>query len=84
MFVGVKPLMPKIAEKIKNECQAGTFVMSYRFLIPCSQINENECEIKIKRTELHTEEDQGILDASLVYDQDEMRIYQLSSTKSNK
>ncbi|GFH61815.1 hypothetical protein CTEN210_18291 [Chaetoceros tenuissimus] len=68
MIFGVKPLMPAIAEKIGNECDPGTFVMAYRFHVPiCSseQVNEKG-EIR-----------DGSLEADLIYDEEEMRIYQL-------
>jgi hypothetical protein len=64
--------MPMIAGKINQECKPGTFVMSYRFLIPCIENAENDTAQKSN--------DQDKLDASLIYDKDEMRIYQLRST----
>ena len=70
--------MPKIAKKINNECQSGTFVMSYRFLIPC----QTEAEIITEEEDDDDDNELEKLDATMVYDKDEMRIYKLSS--SNK
>lgn len=76
--------MPKIAKKISDECQPGTYVMSYRFLIPCKQVAIEGVTDHMKgenqeNSKLHAKEElPGKLDATLIYDQEEMRIYQLS------
>jgi hypothetical protein len=70
MIFGVKPLMPKIAHKIQSECRPGTFVLSYRFHIP----------IKIPSDYQSMEGDEvtdGFLNADLVFDEEEMRVYRL-------
>mmetsp|Transcript_8443 Transcript_8443/g.12677 ORF Transcript_8443/g.12677 Transcript_8443/m.12677 type:complete len:260 (+) Transcript_8443:113-892(+) len=84
MIFGVKPLMPKIAEKLRNECRPGTFIMSYRFLIPysggeddndCNGISSNGSD---KKERAHDDvPTSSSLNAKLVYDKDEMRIYEL-------
>ena len=74
MIFGVKPLMPAIADKIEKECNPGTFVMAYRFHVPiCSSEQVNE----------KGEVPDGSLEADLIYDEEEMRIYQLRD-KINK
>lgn len=68
MIFGVKPLMPAIANKIEKECDPGTFVMAYRFHVPiCSSEQVHEKGIV----------PDGSLEADLIYDEEEMRIYQL-------
>jgi len=58
IIFGVKPLMPAIADKIRNEAKPGAFVISYRFLLPLG----DQC---------------GQIDAEIIKDQEDMRIYQL-------
>ncbi len=72
MIFGVKPLMAKVAKKIETECKPGTYVMSYRFLVPLQpEIEEHESSNKND-----AKESIG-LQAKLVYDEEEMRIYKL-------
>lgn len=78
--------MPQIAKKISDECKPGTFVMSYRFFIPCKPIGYEQCDnyeleegTKSRMSDIDGDEELGKLDARLVYDKDEMRIYELSS-----
>ena len=72
MIFGVTPLMPKIAAKIAEECKPGTFVLSYRFHVPIS--NQDHTAKNVKAQSLD-----GAMVANLVYDKDEMRIYELLS-----
>ena len=82
--------MPKIAEKVRNECRPGTYVLSYRFLIPCmdeSGVNENISSINNNRKKhleriKETKDENTSLDAMLVYDKEEMRIYELRHPKN--
>mmetsp|Transcript_12345 Transcript_12345/g.23137 ORF Transcript_12345/g.23137 Transcript_12345/m.23137 type:complete len:257 (+) Transcript_12345:33-803(+) len=84
MIFGVKPLMPKIAKKISKECKSGTFVMSYRFCIP---LLGSSASCTLKKFENGSNEisskgddeaaDFGLLAADLIYDKEEMKIYQL-------
>lgn len=78
--------MPKIADKIKSECRSGTYIMSYRFLIPC--INDYDlaptADESINSTTKFQENgddcdttQKSSLDATLIYEKNEMRIYQL-------
>jgi hypothetical protein len=68
-FFGVTPLLIPISEKIAKECRAGTHVLAYRFPLPLS-------------TKQHGDGDDGDESetetpyAKLVYDEEEMRIYQ--------
>ena len=68
MIFGVTPLMPKIATKIAEECKPGTFILSYRFHVPI--INQ---DLAGKRDKAKN----GVMIANLVYEKDEMRIYEL-------
>jgi hypothetical protein len=60
MIFGVKPLMVPISQKLAKECAPGTRILSYRFLLPV----QNDTSVK-----------EGLLNADLVYDKDEMRVY---------
>ena len=75
MIFGVKPLMPKIAHKIQSECRTGTFVLSYRFHIPL--MNGNDHKVKLGQNEVKGSA--GFLNADLVYDEEDMRVYRLRS-----
>ena len=76
MVFGVKPLMPRIADKISTECKGGTCVMSYRFRIPtvgnASGSNGGNGGI--------VDRSNGKLDAEMVYDEEEMRVWKISTT----
>jgi hypothetical protein len=71
MIFGVRPLMAPIAKKIETECQPGTYVMSYRFLVP---LQADPDEVVLNKD--NAKEYVG-LKADLVYDEEEMRIYKL-------
>jgi len=97
MIFGVSPLMPRIADKIQNECQPGTFVLAYRFKLPI--ISDFPNVSNEKSNLLHLESLNKVisgarenidyqsnnveklslrpLNASLIYDIEEMRIYKL-------
>jgi len=82
LIFGVRPLMGKVAEKIGRECRVGTFVLAYRFRIPLLSGEVvgggklggggDDCDggVVVGRAK-------GVLDAKLIYDVEEMRIYQL-------
>lgn len=70
--------MPMIANKIKTECQPGTYVMSYRFLIPCiDRVDPTTNKDTTSPVSVASNNDDTALDANLIYDKDEMRIYEL-------
>lgn len=78
MVFGVRPLMPRVAEKIGRECRPGTFVMSYRFRIPLlGDLGVGERKILRHGDGNRVEEGASMLDANMIYDVEEMRIYQL-------
>lgn len=82
MIFGVKPLMPKIANKIQSECKPGTFVLSYRFLIPIIDSSSTKVSVNLGLRNCdvnHNKPLSGVLNADLVYDEEEMRVYQLRS-----
>lgn len=69
MIFGVKPLMPRIANKIKKECLPGTYVLSYRFNLPTASKegkNNDDDEFSKNKAELN---------ATNVFDEEEMRIW---------
>ena len=68
MIFGVKPLMAPIAKKIEAECGSGTYLMSYRFHVPLQSKDEPS---------KNNTSEKGALRADLVYDEEEMRIYEL-------
>ena len=81
MIFGVKPLMPQIASKIGQECQPGTFIMSYRFHVPLLNTNLVEKKSDTEYMTGTTKKEESGLNATLVYDKDEMRIYELPKQK---
>lgn len=61
LIFGVTPLMEPISRKLARECAPGTHVLAYRFKLP-----------------LHTTEQRDgpkLLNAEIVYDAEEMRVY---------
>ena len=77
MIFGVKPLMPRIANKISTECRLGTCVMSYRFRIPTAG------DVGISNPNSTGDGDSdGKLHAGLVYDEEEMRVWQMNISES--
>lgn len=82
MIFGVKPLMPLIADKIATECRPGTFVMSYRFHVPLYSAAQAKVMVKVQEMDTTASssggrDGKGALGADLVYDHEEMRIYEL-------
>jgi len=77
MIFGVAPLMPRIADLIERECRPGCWIMSYRFRVPlASSCNGDEMKSKKDQTPI---EGCGGIRASMIYDEEEMRIYELNS-----
>ena len=73
MIFGVNSLMSRIAELIQNECRR-VYVMSYRFRVPLKRdLKENtgSCDNKLRH------EGRKTIDALLIYEEEEMRIYEL-------
>lgn len=76
MIFGVQSLMPRIAKMIERDCQPGCFIMSYRFRLPIANVTKDSDEgTKTKKSGLH---------ASLIYDEEEMRIYELHRDKTDE
>ena len=82
MIFGVKPLMPMIAKKLQTECAPGTFVLSYRFLVPIA--SEHDAIVAKGDIGQDRVENSQLLDATLIYDQEEMRIYQIRGPEREK
>ena len=92
MIFGVQPLMSQISKLIESECPSGCFLMSYRFRIPLASNNndtntsfdndKDQEEVKKTQVESNKEESNGSgIHASLIYDEEEMRIYELHHKK---
>jgi len=78
MIFGVAPLMPRIANLIERECQPGCWIMSYRFRVPLAN-NGNNDEVKTKKDHASVMRGSDGIHASLIYDEEEMRIYELNN-----
>lgn len=75
LIFGISSLMQPLSEKLARTCQTGTHVLSYRFPLPVANnaiSSNNEKDISA-----------SLLRAKLIYDIDEMRIYECESTVSN-
>ena len=78
MIFGVKPLMPQIAELVQRECQPGCFLMSYRFRVPLMNEKKNATKTTNSDKDSNVQSNESLLDADLIYDEEEMRIYELN------
>ena len=80
MIFGVQSLMPKIAALVQNECRPGCYLMSYRFRVPLLLTDDEETAAESigggKHEKKGNDSFAGI-NASLIYDEEEMRIYEL-------
>mmetsp|Transcript_37135 Transcript_37135/g.80168 ORF Transcript_37135/g.80168 Transcript_37135/m.80168 type:complete len:254 (+) Transcript_37135:315-1076(+) len=81
MIFGVQPLMPKIADLVQRECHPGCFLMSYRFRVPLltnatSDVKKNADTIRDQDDVAKASSSSGI-DATVIYDKEDMRIYEL-------
>lgn len=83
MIFGVQQLMPKIADLVQRECTPGCFLMSYRFRVPL--LADRKKSAGKKDGSVNNEKDDSSeassfgsgINATLVYDKEEMRIYEL-------
>ena len=71
MIFGVKSLMPQIATLVQNQCQPGCYLISYRFKVPLLSEKKTSGENDGK-------DNANLLDATLIHEKEEMRIYQLN------
>jgi hypothetical protein len=62
MIFGIQPLMRSISSKLAKECRPGTTVLSYRFELPVTSADKDV--------------DDSLLDAQVIYYEQEMRVYQ--------
>jgi hypothetical protein len=67
MIFGVTPLMRPLSEKLAQECSGGTHVLSYRFRLPTITTARDGTG--------------NLLNAELIYDEEEMRIYRVQGNK---
>lgn len=85
MVFGVGPLMPDVAGLVSRECRAGCFLMSYRFRVPllADAGGGDGAETTSGGSSGPIEDSSsGCVDASLIYDEEEMRIYELKDAAS--
>ena len=75
MIFGVTSLMPKIADLIVKECNPGIFIMSYRFRVPLLT-EEEKCDNYANALN-ESRIPSGVIDASLIYEEEEMRVYEI-------
>eukprot|EP00985_Skeletonema_marinoi_P025608 scaffold18972_cov144-Skeletonema_marinoi.AAC.7 len=80
MIFGVAPLMPRISNMIETECRTGCWIMSYRFRVPLASGYD---VVKNKKDQASVGGSGGI-HASLIYDEEEMRIYELNSVDTTE
>ena len=80
MIFGVKALMPRIADLVQRECAPGCVLVSYRFRVPL--VAEGRIDGDVNHHAEENSTSSGSVHATLIYDEEEMRIYEL--TKSNE
>jgi hypothetical protein len=73
MMFGVTPLMKKFSAKLHQELKVGGHIMSYRFELPTRETCDN----------IDADPDDELVKATLVYDLEEMRIYQVQGQKES-
>jgi hypothetical protein len=77
MIFGVKPLMKRISNKLRKECKPGAHVLSYRFPLPLEGVSSSD-QKKTKSFPSNNDDDNNtLLNAEIVYDKEEMRIYKV-------
>lgn len=81
MVFGVQSLMPQIADLVGRECAPGCYLMSYRFRVPLLDRDDGGVAVGGVENESASSSPSGGIDASLVYDEEEMRIYELNCPK---
>jgi SAM-dependent methyltransferase len=80
MVFGVTPLMPRLADLLRRECRPGCFVLAYRFRVPLAtdaaggRDDDEDGAVPPAAS--------GSIHATLVYDEEEMRIYELDEASS--
>lgn len=102
MIFGVNSLMKSISELLAQNCQQGTYILAYRFLIPLENtLSKTTHDPPNKRMEEHHVDTyprsndkpptfttptgssiENLLKAKLVYDEEEMRVYECTSTRN--
>ena len=66
--------MVPLSEKLARECAPGTLILSYRFMIPLAS-NEKES---------FDAASDALLSADVIYDHEEMRIYQVKEASHDE
>lgn len=77
MIFGVKPLMEPISRKLAREMCQGTFVLSYRFTIPLTNIVDEKIGQDNRRHHSQQHQEHRLLNATLIYKEEEMHIYKV-------
>ena len=75
LVFGVTPLMRQISQKLRKECLPGTYVLSYRFVLPTARSLAVKKDDEDGDRDGDEDEDGSLFNAEIVYDKEEMRIY---------
>jgi len=75
LVFGVTPLMRQISQKLRKECLPGTYVLSYRFVLPTATSLAVKKDDEDGDRDGDEDEDGSLFNAEIVYDKEEMRIY---------
>jgi hypothetical protein len=79
LIFGVQPLMLPLSKTLASTCRPGTFILSYRFQLPIEDVlNTMDTHQQPNRCPSPT----GLLQAEVIYDKEEMRIYQCKGIES--
>lgn len=75
LIFGIPSLMVPLSQLLaQHQCQSGTYILSYRFPLPTYDNHPNNNNVKERST---------LLPARLIYDQEEMRIYECTGTTTS-
>ena len=75
MIFGIPSLMVPLSQLLaQHQCQSGTYVLCYRFPLPTMNIGNRHKNKNIQDSKESV--DTTLLSAQLIYDQEEMRIYE--------
>ena len=77
MIFGVTPLMKPLSEKLARECKAGTYVLSYRFVLPTAVAAATGNSGGGGGGVEGGEDTSNLVRATLIYKEEEMQIYRI-------
>jgi hypothetical protein len=74
MIFGIPSLMMPLSQLLaQHQCRSGTYILSYRFPLPTTDSNHHPD---------NSSGDNSLLQARLIYDQEEMRIYECTGSNN--